>query len=281
MIRKVRWVVSLGALVFSPLAVAEQACYGPGDINRDGVVGLADHALVVGCLGGVDVTVPPQGCDQGDFGRADLDMDSDVDMIDFTLFSIGFAEAYFDYGPERQNAEAEMLAMAASGELRAPDVEYDRILRDLALIRVAYPELITVIDDPDYVRNELIVSVPKGPPTEAYEALNRFFLVTDVDPLFGSWYVLTFCDNLNAPVLALEYAALPEVQYAEPNYMIGIDDYITVTPIGEVYHYSIDDGFLDCFDGCDCHRLWELEVDDAGTVTLISYQETGMPWCEF
>ncbi len=28
--------------------------------------------------------------------------------------------------------------------------EYDRILRDLALIRAAYPELATVIDDMDY-----------------------------------------------------------------------------------------------------------------------------------
>ena len=92
---------------------------------------------------------------------------------------------------------------------------------------------------------------------------------------------LTFCDNLNPAVLAAEYAALPEVQYAEPNYWFGHDDQITVADLADVFRYSIDDGFMDCFDGCDCHRDWVLDVSTGGTVTLVSYVEWGMPWCEF
>jgi hypothetical protein len=93
--------------------------------------------------------------------------------------------------------------------------------------------------------------------------------------------VLTYCDNLNAEVLALEYAGLPGIDWAEANYAIGIDDYITIQVLGTTYRYHIDDGFWDCFDGCDCHREWMIDVDDSGTVTLVSYNEWGMPWCDF
>ena len=71
------------------------------------------------------------------------------------------------------------------------------------------------------------------------------------------------------------------MNWAEPNYFIGIDDFITVKLYIGSYRYLIDDGFWDCFDGCDCHRYWEIDVTNDGTVTLISYSEEGAPWCEF
>ena len=48
-----------------------------------------------------------------------------------------------------------------------------------------------------------------------------------------------------------------------------------------VLRYEIDDGFLDCFDGCDCHRIWVFDVNQAGEVTLVSFEEFGQPWCDF
>ncbi len=274
--------VAWTAIVILPggMAFTVQAddCRRPGDFDGDGEVGLADHAVFAACLSGAGVAIPPPGCDAADFAAADQDDDTDVDLADFALLSPRFGETSFGYGPHRDNLEAETLAMAVSGQLRAPDAEYERIAGDLALIRAAYPELVTVVDDADYVPNQLIVGISVSSP--AYAALNEYYFVVD-EEIHGTWRVLTFCDNLNAPLLAAEYASLPEVNWAEPNWMIGIDDYITVTPLGGTYRYEIDDGFWDCFDGCDCHRLWVLDVDAEGSVSLISYAEQGWPHCEF
>ncbi len=259
---------------------ADPPCYGPGDLDTDGFVDAGDLAAFAACMAGPDVTEPPPGCDPNSFGRADLHADGDLDLQDFAVLALYVGREYFNYGPHRENLEAEMLAMDISGELRAPDAEYERILRDLALIRTAYPELETVIDDTDYLPNQLLVGLVDGQPLDDYYALNECYQL-ESEEIHYSFRLLTFCDSLNAPVLAAIYAVLPAVSWADPNHLIGIDDYITIDVIGSTYRYSIDDGFGDCFDGCDCHRFWVIDVDESGAVTLISYQEYGMPWCEF
>jgi hypothetical protein len=265
----------------APSATAQPSCYGPGDLDTNGAVDLNDHAIVAGCLSGPGMGTPPAGCGPASFARGDLDFDGDLDLNNFGLFVLAYQNRYFDYGPRRDNLEAELLAMDVSGQLRAPDGEYDRLLGDLQLIRFEYPQLLTVIDDPDYVPNELVVSLVDGEPLDEYAALNDYYMVTDEEWLFSTWWVLTFCDNLNAVPLGPIYEALPAVEHADPNWYYGHDDYITVTVIGTTYRYDIDDGFLDCFDGCDCHRQWAIDVDEFGTVTLVSYNEWGMSWCEF
>jgi hypothetical protein len=261
-------------------AAAQDVCVRPGDLDADGDVDFADRDLFTACMLGPALP-PPGACDAAQVARGDFDVDLDLDMRDYAALMRRAGQVSFDYGPERGNLESEQLAMHVSGQLRAPDAEYDRILRDLGLIRAAYPALVMVIDDMDYAPNQLIVNLVAGAPQEGYEALNEFYFVTNIDPLFSTWYVLTFCGNLNANALAPIYAALAEIQFAEPNGFIGTDDQITVAPGPSVWRYSIDDGFHDCFDGCDCHRLWTIDVDEAGVVTLISYQEQGQPWCEF
>ena len=276
-------VALLIALGWSVLALggspgrSEQTCWGPGDIDADAAVSAGDLAAFADCLAGPE---QPATCSPPIAPRADLEGDDDVDLRDCAELMQLVGTAYFNYGPRRDNQEAEMLAMALRGTLRAGNSDYDRILRDLGLIRAAYPDLVTVIDDPDYVPNQLIVKLLAGQPTDGYEALNQYYLVTD-EEVYTWGRVLTFCDNLNAPVLAAEYAALPEVDWAEPNGLIGNDDIITVADMGGVFSYTIDDGFWDCFDGCDCHRLWVFYVTWAGQVTLESYEEYGQSWCEF
>lgn len=261
-------------------AVAQQTCFGPGDINADSRVNAGDWLAFETCLAGPDVTVPPPGSDPEQFARADLAGDGDVDLADLAALMPLMGQAYFDYGPHRDNLEAEMLAMALRQTLRADESDYQRILRDLALIRAEYPKLQNVIDDTDWVPKELILKLVAGQPTAGYQALNRFYQVVQ-ERVYTWGIVLTFCDNLNAEVLASKYAALPEVQWASPNYLYGIENYIIVTDRGDRWDYWIDDGFWDCFDGCDCHREWLLQVDAQGTVYLISYLEWGMPWCVF
>lgn len=277
-----------GFILFLMLAWVPRAitggvdCVGDGDLDGDAVVGLADFAAFLPCVGGPLVTSPPNGCSPAVFNASTLDLDSDVDMRDFFRLLELFGSEYFPYGAHRTNEEAELLAMNLSGQLRAPDDEYDRISFDLQRIREDFPSLTGVIDDPDNAPEHLIVDLIPGAPLGEYKALNDFYFYTDEDLLFGTTRLLYFCDNLNALVLAQEYSALSAINYAEPDWFAGTDDRIEISVLpDQTYVYSIDDGFHDCFDGCDCHRLWEIEVDDTGVVTLVSYTEQGLPWCEF
>lgn len=63
----------------------------PGDFNDDGEVDLADHAVFCNCLNGPEVSTPPGGCTADEFGRCDMEGDSDVDLLDFDLFQTVYA----------------------------------------------------------------------------------------------------------------------------------------------------------------------------------------------
>lgn len=268
------WILGAVFAVSASNSAAQQSCAGDGDTNGDGIVDPLDGGFVLARFG-CQVGSGDSSCDMADANDSGV-----VDPLDSGFVAARFGSTYQSYGPHRDSVEAEMLAMELTGEIRALDLEYDRILGDLALIRAEFPELITVIDDTDYVPDQLLVGVDDTGSIDDYEALNEFLLV--VDEQVESWgRILTFCDNLNAVAATAEYTGLPEVQWADPNYLIGIDDFITVSLTLGSYRYSIDDGFTDCFDGCDCHRLWEIDVTGDGTVTLVSYTEQGAPWCEF
>ncbi|MCH8150451.1 MAG: FG-GAP repeat protein, partial [Planctomycetes bacterium] len=225
----------------------------------------------------------PDSCDILEGISQDIDEDGIPDECEnWSLCQTG--PEYFDFGPHRLDSEAERLAMQVSWELRAPDDEYDRIRSDLSLIREAFPMLDAVVDDPGYAPDQLIVRLSSSGSLPSYEDMNTYYQVVE-DSLLGGTdtHLLTFCDNLNAPVLSAEYTALPGVLYAEPNLAIGTDDEITITLLGGVRRYTIVDGFHDCFDGCDCERTWVIDVDEAGDVTLILYDENdfGWSWCVF
>jgi hypothetical protein len=188
---------------------------------------------------------------------------------------------YFDYGPHRADAEAERLAMQLTGQFRAPDAEYDRIRANLADIRRRYPILGPVVDQPEYVQTQLLVKLDPALPSTGYQNLNHFYqVVTDV-VVTGTVHRLTYCDSLNIGGLVAVYEALPEVMYAEPNFVFGTADQINPSRLGTVFRYDIHDGFLDCTDGCDCFRNWLIDVAENGAISLLSYAETGMSWCVF
>ena len=54
-----------------------------------------------------------------------------------------------------------------------------------------------------------------------------------------------------------------------------------VAGLSGTWQWDIDDGWQDCFDGCDCHRVYVIETTTQGDVTLIDFQEFGAPWCDF
>lgn len=180
---------------------------------------------------------------------------------------------HFSYIPHRDNQEAEHIAMKLSGELLAPDDLYHRIDFDLALLRYTYPILNSVINRPDYVRNQLMVGFNSDTSRDKYHQLNEYFQVIDIhswEPIINA-HLLTFCDSINADALTIEYEQLPEVDFAEPNHYIGDGDHVIVKPHDKYYHYKFIKGSGDCLSGCLCAEVWEYNVDVDGNIKPTFY----------
>lgn len=62
-----------------------------GDLNGDRHIDLADAAIMVHCLAGPDLASPPPDCSPQEFDRADLNADSQVDLLDYAEFETLFA----------------------------------------------------------------------------------------------------------------------------------------------------------------------------------------------
>jgi hypothetical protein len=85
-----------------------------------------------------------------------------------------------------------------------------------------------------------------------------------------------------ANIMAVKLGGSGDVTSAEPNGLVGGQNFWTPSLlINNNWRWTIDDGFLDCFDGCDCHRAYVMDTTTAGAVNLVSYQEYGQSWCDF
>ncbi len=181
----------------------------------------------------------------------------------------------FDYSPFRSNTEAEKLAINLSGQMRAPEREYTRILRDLQLIRAEFPEIAFISSRTLYAPNQMLIRLIDGQPEDAYNALNAYYQVVEDRTISNSLniHLLTFCGNLNIPLLTSLYVA-PNIRYAEPNSSFGDGDRISVERFGSVYRYHIKTGCGDCLSGCIYNRRWIIDVDAYGNLTLTSFVDS-------
>ncbi len=276
----------IGLIVIATSAANAQTCCLRGDVNADLSIDLGDIGSFVATL------LDPGAATSQALCAADTDSDGDVNGGDVTGFVDVLMDpdsALFDFGPPLADAEAEQIGLellGPGGPLLVPPETYQRIDTDLDLIRAHTPALISEAHTPAWSPNQIIVKVLIGMPTENYDCLNALYQMIDEEFLFqsggGNWYVLTFAGNLNVEALGLIYQAAPEVEIAEPNGIIGGANFWVPTPqSGGFWRWDIDDGFLDCFDGCDCHRLYVFRTSAAGSVNLVSYQEVGPPHCDF
>ena len=263
----------LGAAAAALIAAPAAHAVCDADIDGDCSVGFGDLISLLADWG------PCPGCD------TDLDGDGSVGFSDLLAALAQWGPCAFDYAPPRDDAEAEQIGLeliGPDGPLQVPDDIYERVDRDLDLIRAEFPALASETHTPAWLPDHLIIKKVAGAPDVDYQCLNDTFGVLAEDHLFGDWYVLTFPEPLNVPALVGLYQALDEIEFAEPDGLIGGQNFWVPMPMkGGVWVWEIDDGFHDCFDGCDCHRLYTIEVTEDGEVTLIDYQEFGAPWCEF
>lgn len=242
------------------------------DLDRSGDVGITDLLGLLGAWG----TNPggPPDFDGGGVGVTDL------------LNLLGsWGVLAIDFGPPLANEEAEQIGLemlGPDGAILLPQAVYERIVADLVLIRHTQPPLADETHTPAWIPSELLVQLVPNAPLDEYLCLNEIYQVIDADLLFGTLYVLTFAGNLNVEALAQIYAQAPEVDYAEPNSIIGGSNVWTPTDLGGgVWQWQVDDSWCDCFDGCDCHRVWLFETDADGNIQTLDIQEFGLPWCNF
>ncbi|MEP0846246.1 MAG: hypothetical protein HRF50_05420 [Phycisphaerae bacterium] len=272
------------AICVSLLSIASFADHCPlggctGDLNGDRAVDLADLSDLLenfGCCVG-------DGCYDA---NADLDASGCVDLPDLSalLSNFGGGCPLFEYPPPATNDEAEQIALemlGPGGGLFADAAVIARVAQDLDAIRAFEASLANQFHSPEWAAEDLLVAVDPGLPHDDFLCLNEYYqaVITGEIPSLHL-YVLQFPRALNPEAMALIYAAAPEVEYAEPNGFIGGENYWRPTVrAGGVWEWSIDDGFMDCFDGCDCHRAWVFQTTAAGEVTLISFDYYGQPWC--
>ena len=257
------------------MAVASAAQAQPpcnADLDGDGYVGQTDLGVLLAAY--------------GNGAGGDLDNDGDTDQADLGILLAAY-DTYvtFDYGPIYDNAEAWQVGLESLGEngkLVLPEWKYLRIDRDLAAIRDFEPLLETETHSMSWPANQLLISRNDNGDLQEYYCLNDYYQVISEENIFDNLYLLTFAGKSNIPALAGIYSSLSAINYAEPNNIYGGSNYWVPEFLdNDIVRWDIDDGFMDCFDGCDCHRHYIFETDLAGNVTLIFYEEYGYSWCDF
>ncbi len=276
--------VMLGAWQFMSTSGALAQCIGYGDADVNHVVDLSDFSEFAKCLSGPENILSKKECDPQVALIVNADGDDDVDLRDYSRFATAFLREYFDYGPHRADPEAERLAMQISPELRAPDDVYERVRRDLAIMRANYADLQWASDTPDFEGDRLLVRLVSPADHEMFDQWTAFLLVTRDysnrnDP---GLHFLAFCDNLNIPALVRAYEQLDEVQYAGPSFLICLfgccvsQIELSESSVGYHYKFFYPANPEDC---SGCYRTRVLDVDEAGSVAHISCSDSCLAEC--
>jgi len=259
---------AIAAIGVSQASLAVRPC--PPVIVCSGAVNVTDLLSIISNWGGT--------------GSSDVNSDGITDVQDLLAVINAWGPCTMDFGTAYANTEAHQIGLemlGPGGALTLSQEKYDRIVRDLQLIRAAYPALANQIHSLAWAPNQLLVSVA-NPQNADYLCHNTYYRVTNIQPLFSTWYTLTFAGKINVERLAQIYIANASISFAEPNGFIGGQNYWEPTDLGgDTWRWNIDDGWHDCFDGCDCHKVYVIDIDLAGNLTLVSYQQFGQSWCEF
>ncbi|MCA9311157.1 MAG: hypothetical protein KDA21_08120 [Phycisphaerales bacterium] len=261
-------------LVSSAAGAGGAAPTCPGDADGDLQVNFDDLNLVLEHWN----TTDPAG---------DVTGDGVVDFNDLNEVLEWWTDCSFDYGATYADDEAWQIGLemlGGTGPLLLPQATYDRIDRDLDLIRVFEGTLASQPHTPAWSPSSLLVGLVDGADRTRYDAFNAYYGVINEQELFAfggiTYYLVTLPGRVNVVCLGGIYQQLAEVSSAEPDGIIGGQNFYTPSLLlSGNWRWDIDDGFWDCFDGCDCHYVWAFETDDAGNVTLIDATQFGQPWC--
>ena len=265
------------------------------DFNDDGSVDVSDFSNhFLPCYAKGLVQNYPE-CASSDFDGNGV--------VSFQDFAFSFLPQFIDGSPgpgrtltpyapdecvEDLSSEATRLNVQSQGPLGdvvADPALSDRIALDLCWMRREEPSLASEMAASRWNPSSLLVALDGPVPSAELEALNATWQATQMEelcPICGNNVIIDFAQQYNIEALAEIYAQAEGVLYAEPDWLIGNENFYEYEDIGGgEFRWRVDDGFLDCFDTCDCHRDYTFQVSSSGHVALVDYREYGMWWCEF
>ncbi len=262
--------VASAGLAIATAAHADQSPVCPADLDCTGQVGVPDLLQLLAEWGN-------PGSD------ADLTNDGTVGVPDLLELLANWGECIFAYPTPPANTEAWQIALemlGTTGGLVPTQAIVDRVETDLALIRKAEPSLASQQHTMAWAPNQIIASYPADGENPNVDCLLAAYGGQVVNIFFGSMHVIQFPGHVNMAAMAQLFANLPETAWAEPDGLVGGQNFYVPTNLGGgEWHWWIDDGWHDCFDGCDCHIYYEFKTDAEGNVTLLNKTQQGQSWC--
>jgi hypothetical protein len=276
MIARKSVMIGMLSIVLYTVAQAQYSSPCAPDLTCTGAVDGQDLLILLGQWG---KCADPADC------PADFNNDGVVDGADLLLMLQHWGPCLFEYQSPPASLEAWHISLemlGPDGPLLPPQDIYDRVDRDLDLIRKAVPHLEDKIHVQAWMTNQIIASYPESEPAENVDCLITYYQGEVTNVFFGHMHVIQFAGEANMEAMSTQFAELPETAWAQPDHLLGGDNFWIPTDLGDgLWHWWIDNGWHDCFDGCDCHIVYDIHVDADGNVEVINVEKFGMPWCDF
>lgn len=264
--------VTTTAVLFSSIALADTPRPCPPDVTCSGMVNVDDLLAVLNNWG------PCEDCPE------DITNSGSVNVDDLLAVLNNWGSCQFEYWKTIDHQEAFQISieqLGPEGGLLPPNDFYDRVVQDLDAIRDEIPELEDVIHSPAWLANSLIVDIEPDD-LHTVDCLMAYYQGEVVNVLFNTMHVMEFGGQSNAEALAALFEDAPKVNWVDLNALIGGSNTWEPIDLGSGnWRWTVYDGFHDCFDGCDCFRIYTIRTTEEGQVWLVDYEETGLPWCEF
>lgn len=174
----------------------------------------------------------------------------------------------------RARTDLEQLAIYMDRTFLAQQGTYDLLVGDLGRLAVEFPHTASVRHRAPYAGDQVLV-VPDAATLAQIQAGTYTGWACPNDAyapeiaVQSSYVLLTFPGTFDVPALAAEYAALPGIDSAEPNHLIGGGSTVCATVLSQRFTYfQFDFGSGDCPAGCIEHDYELYLLDDDGNIDL-------------
>lgn len=264
------------------LALATLAC-GPTSGSPTTTSGSSDEGDGSSTTGPAGSTTTPDGTSSDD-GASSSSTGGPVSPPDCRGY-VGQATPEQTAMTPRADAEAELLAIEASGEIVAPQPLYDRVGAELAAIRADEPTLVAIVARPSWPPSSVDVTLDEegraaydAGTFDAWDCPNALYHATAVEDGFLGSLVVRFSGRYDVQQVLVDYEAVEHVVSAEPE-LVGGDDGpdVCLSIAGELHTYVFDDARGDCPAGCTEHLYTGFTVDLEGTITALGSFDPAEP----
>lgn len=251
---------------------------------------IANHAAALNCPADLNNDLVVDGTDLASLlaqwnadGAADFNGDGIVNGADLATLLAAWGDCpILEYPAPVVGAEAHQIALetlGALGPLFPSEELQQRVEQDLAAIRAFEPSLATEGHTPAWAPTQILAQLDMKASQEIYQCLLAYYSAGEDKLAFG-FYIIDFPGPLNVLAAADDFNHAPNVSNAQPDALLGGENFYTVQMLQNGnWRWTVDDGYFDCFDGCDCHRFFVFETTPEGDVELISFNQVGPSYC--